>query len=86
MSPTTAMLLCPADVLNVVPVYRPTLKFVTKILAIIGLTGESALTRGGADISCCQCRKSLNNDQSDSLWSLFARVVRSHGSGACDCV
>lgn len=44
-SSVTAML-CPPDVLNVVPLYRPTLKFATKVLAIIGLTGESALTRG----------------------------------------
>lgn len=53
MSPTssssvmaTTGLLCSPDVLNVVPVYRPTLKFATKVLAIIGLTGESALARG----------------------------------------
>jgi len=42
---TTGLLSAP-DVLNVVPLYRPTLKFATKILAIIGLTGESALARG----------------------------------------
>jgi hypothetical protein len=38
--------LSPPEVLNVVPVYRPTLKFVTKVLALIGSTGESALARG----------------------------------------
>lgn len=44
--PSVTAMLCPPDVLNVVPLYRPTLKFATKVLAIIGLTGESALTRG----------------------------------------
>ena len=40
------LLICNPEVMNVVPIYRPTLKFVTKVLAIIGSTGESALTRG----------------------------------------